>query len=582
MQVSVPRVVGGVVLGLLFTIFVTRAMNSKGLVTSVANPFAVDTATKKTANGKERIFIENVDVWRFDQAIDSQAQLLVGNVVLRHNNAYMYCDSAKLFQEQNRFEGYNNVRIVQGDSLEITCNYIDYDGTTMVSRLREFVVMKHGDNTLYTDSLDYDRVSGLGYYFDSGSITDTLNVLSSIYGEYDTKTKKAVFQDEVVLDNPNFKLYTDILHYDTETKLADITSPSRIVGDSGVILTSRGTYDTANDLAYLMNGPVIESGTRWMTGDSIFYDRGAQRAEIYGHINMKDTADQVALRGNYAEYHEETSYGYATDSAYMAEYSGEDTLYVHAHILEMIKVDSVSNLIKGRGNARLYREDMQAVSDSILYYSADSVMHWVGHPFVWSGKSQVTGDSLSIYIKNGAVDYAHIRENAYLSNKVDDKEHYNQMRGREVLAYFSDNKLDSVWTRGNAEVIYYSLNQDSVPTEHIKSQSSAILMQFEKEEISLIKLLDRTVGTMTPIILLDHSQLFYPGFVWFPEGRPTSFLDIFRTTPKPSGNTSQPANGQQPQPEASPAELAPKATVAEAAAEAPPEEAPPLEVKAKP
>lgn len=560
MQVPVSRVVGGVVLGLLFTIFATRANNiGKRLATDVTNPFAIDTSAQMKQGGKERIFIENVDLWKYDQAIDSFAQFLTGNVVLRHNNAYMYCDSAKLYQKQNRFEGYQNVRIVQGDSLVITCNYIDYDGTTMLARLREYVVMEHGDNTLYTDSLDYDRVTGLGYYFDSGSITDTLNVLSSIYGEYDTKTKKAVFQDEVVLDNPNFKLYTDILNYDTETKLADITSPSRIVGDSGVIYTSRGTYDTGNDLAYLMDRPIMESGTRWMTGDSLFYDRKAQRAEMYGHINMKDTAEQVSLRGNYAEYHEGTSYGYATDSAYVAEYSNKDTLYFHAHKLELIKVDSTSNLIKGLGNARLYRSDVQAVSDSVLYYSADSVMHWVGHPYIWSGRSQVTGDSLTLYIKDGAPYYAHIRENAYLSSKVDEKEHYDQMRGREVLAYFSDNKLDSVWTKGNAEVIYYSLNKDSVPTEHIKSQSSSILMQFEEEEISMIKLMDRSVGTITPLILLESSQLYYPGFVWFPEGRPTSFLDIFRTTPKPGGGesgTSQPTESNEETPAKLPEEAA--------------------------
>lgn len=565
MRVPVSRVVAGVVFGLLFTIFATRASNNgKGLVTKVTNPFAIDTSAQMGKGGKERIFIENVDLWKFDQAIDSFAQFLTGNVVLRHNNAYMYCDSAKLYQAQNRFEGFQNVRIVQGDSLVITCNYIDYDGVTMLARLREAVVMKHRQNTLYTDSLDYDRVSGLGYYFDSGSITDTLNVLTSIYGEYDTKTKKAVFQDEVVLDNPNFKLYTDMLNYDTESKLADITSPSRIVGDSGVIHTSRGTYDTANDLAYLMDRSVVESGTRWMTGDSIFYDRGAQKVEMYGHINMKDTADQVALLGNYAEYHEDTSYGIATDSAYIAEYSSKDTLYVHAHKLELIKIDSASNLIKGLGNARLYREDIQAVADSILYYSADSVMHWVGHPFVWSGKSQVAGDSLSLYIKNGAMDYAHVRENAYLSSKVDDKDHYDQMRGREMLAYFSDSKLDSVWTRGNAEVIYYNVNKDSLPTEHVKSQSSAILMQFEDKEIVMIKLLDRTAATITPLFMLDSSQLFYPGFVWFSEGRTTSFLDIFRSTPKPGG--SSPSSTQ---------------TTDETEALLP-SEAPPLEVDVKP
>lgn len=513
---------------------------------SYTRPAMADTLPPKSNGDKERIFIENVNVWRYDQAIDSFAQILVGRVVLRHNDATMYCDSAKLYQVQNRFEGYGSVKIVQGDSITITCEYIDYDGMTLLARLRDYVVMQHRDNTLYTDSLDYNRVNGLGYYFDSGSITDTLNVLSSIYGEYDTKTSKAVFTNEVVLENPNFTLYTDRLNYDTESKLADIVSPSRIVGDSGVIYTSRGTYDTANDLAYLMNRPVMESGNRRMTGDSIFYDRTAQRVEMYGHINMKDTAEQVALAGNFAVYHEDIGYGMARDSAYLMEFSGEDTLYMHALLMELIKVDSVTNLFKGLGNARIYRADVQAVADSIIYNSADSVMNSYGTPFVWSGASQVTGDSISLYLRDGAMDYAHIRENAYLSNQVDDMDHYNQMRGREVLAYFTESQMDSVWTKGNAEVIYYNTNIDSIATEHIKAQSSEILMQFKEQELYKVLLNGRTVGTVTPVILIDETQLYYPDFVWFPEARPVSFLDIFRKTPvRGTSDPAQPSVAQQ-------------------------------------
>lgn len=544
MRIPISRVVGTVSIALLLTVFGSRA-NTSTRVKASAFTFVQDSTRAKPAGAKERIFIENVDLWRYDRDIDTAAQILTGNVIFRHNDAYMYCDSAHLYQAQNRFIAFENVRIEQGDSLDISCSYLDYDGITMLARLREYVVMEHGENTLYTDSLDYDRVAGIGYYFDYGSIVDTLNILSSVYGEYSTITKKAIFNDSVVLENPNFTLYSDTLHYDTETKIADILGPTRIVGDSGVIYATRGAYDTELDRAYLMDDPVIESGTRWMTGDSIYYDRVAKVAELYRNVILKDTADQVALRGNYAEYHEDTEYGLARDRAYIEEYSSEDTLYVHAHLLEMSKIDSVANLFKGLGNVRLYRSDIQAVSDTIVYHTADSVMNCIGNPFVWSGKSQVTGDSITLYMKDGEMDYAHIRENAYLSSQIDDK-HFDQMRGREVKAYFSENEMDSVWTHGNAEVIYYSLSEDSVVLEHTKSQCSDILMQFEEEELSKIKLIGPAAGSITPLFLLKEEQLFYPNFIWFPEGRPMSFEDIFKVTPKP-GSSSVPIGLPKPE-----------------------------------
>ena len=61
-------------------------------------------------------------------------------------------------------------------------------------------------------------------------------------------------------------------------------------------------------------------------------------------------------------------------------------------------------------------------------------------------------------------------------------------------------------------------------------------MLFETEELCKVKLLGRQVGTVSPVLLIDESQLYYPDFVWFPEGRPTSFLDIFRATPKPGSS----------------------------------------------
>lgn len=487
----------------------------------------------------ERIFIEHVDLWRFDKEINPDAQILTGNVTFRHKDALMYCDSALLYEQQNRFEAYGSVRIEQGDSLFIFCNYLDYDGVTMLARLRELVRMEHGENTLYTDSLDYDRNIGIGYYFDYGSIVDTLNILSSVYGEYSTITKQAIFQDSVKLENPNFTLFSDTLHYDTESKLATILGPTRIVGDSGIIYATRGIYDTEQDKAYLMDRPTMESGTRWMQGDSTYYDRNLGLAELYHDVILRDTLEKVELRGNYIEYHEQEEHGLARDSAYIMEYSGEDTLYVHAEVLEMLKVDSVANLFKGIGNVRLYRRDMQAVSDSIAYHTGDSIMRCMGHPFVWSGKSQVTGDSLTIYMDSTGIDYAHIRENAFLSSRVRD-EYYDQMRGREALAYFSDNALDSLWMKGNAEIIHYTQATDSIVLEQLKSQSSSIYMEFTEEEVDKIVLHERTVGTITPVFLLAAEDRNYPNFVWFPEGRPISPQDIFRKTPQPGAAAGAP------------------------------------------
>jgi len=59
---------------------------------------------------------------------------------------------------------------------------------------------------LFTDSLDYDRMLNLGYYFDGGLLVDEENELTSFWGQYDTEMKVALFSDSVKLVNENFTL----------------------------------------------------------------------------------------------------------------------------------------------------------------------------------------------------------------------------------------------------------------------------------------------------------------------------------------------------------------------------------------
>ena len=335
-----------------------------------------------------------------------------------------------------------------------------------------------------------------------------------------------------MLQNDNFTLYSDTLHYDTNTKIATILGPTTIEGDSGIIYATRGTYRTEEDVATLLDRAEIVSGSRWMTGDSLIYDRPAHFADLYGSVILRDTAESMELRGNHVMYNDSTECGEAIDHAYIYEYSDSDHLFTGADRMQLIKVDSVNNIAKGVGNVRTWRRDAQAVADSMIYLTQDSVMKMYGRPFVWSGLSQVTGDSIRLFMKNGSVERALIGENAYMSQHLRNK-YYNQMRGREVEAYFHEGEMDSVWTRGNAETIYFSENKDSIQTEQTHTQSSEILTQLENREVVRILLLGQTKGRTKPIFLVEETDLVYPDFVWFPEGRPVDSLDIFRRTPTP-------------------------------------------------
>ena len=153
----------------------------------------------------------HTDVTRFDESVNPDAWILVGDVRFRRDSMYMFCDSAHYFQKKNAFQAFGNVRMEQGDTLFLFGDYLDYDGDTNMARVRHNVRLIDNNTELTTDSLDFDRNENLGYFIEQGTLFDGESTLKSYYGEYDVDTKDAFFQYEVNLTHPDFKLLSDTL-----------------------------------------------------------------------------------------------------------------------------------------------------------------------------------------------------------------------------------------------------------------------------------------------------------------------------------------------------------------------------------
>ena len=135
----------------------------------------------KGSKGKAHVILEHADELRYDRLYNPDIQRLLGNVVIKHEGAVMRCDSAHLNQKENTFEAFGQVSMQQGDTVSMFARYLHYDGNIKYARLRHEVRLENRSATLFTDSLDYDRVMNLGYYFEGGSIVDSLNTLTSSY-----------------------------------------------------------------------------------------------------------------------------------------------------------------------------------------------------------------------------------------------------------------------------------------------------------------------------------------------------------------------------------------------------------------
>ena len=490
---------------------------------------------------KTKVYLIHSNTLSFDKAVKPDAQILNGDVCFRHDSSYMYCDSAYFFEQTNSLEAFSNVRMEQGDTLFVYGDYLFYDGNTQVAYLRENVRMENGQVTLFTDSLNYERIPNIGYYFEGGLIVDSLNQLSSFYGQYSPETKLAVFNDSVQVENPDFTLYSDTLHYDTESKVATILGPSVIVSDSGTIHTSRGWYDTVNNTSLLLDQSQVESGEKILIGDSIFYNRDTGMGEVYGNMSLIDTAQHVTLQGEYGYYNEQTGYAFATDSARFLEYSQGDTLFLHADTLQMVTVDSVYREIKAYYGVRFYRTDMQGVCDSMQFNTRDSVLYMYTEPVLWNEQYQLYGDTIAIYMNDSTIEYAHVIQFAFAAQHVDSS-YYNQLKGNDLKAYFEGQAVHQIDVAGNAESIFYPLEKDGAKVGMTETKSGFLTIWVKDNKLDKLKIWPSPVGSMTPIPDLKPDQKMLKDFYWFDYLRPKNRDDIYEVVKRKATESPKRSN----------------------------------------
>lgn len=490
---------------------------------------------------KTKIYLEHTNTLSFDKDIMPDAQILNGDVCFRHDSSYMYCDSAYFFEQANSLEAFSNVRMEQGDTLFVYGDYLFYDGNTQIAYLRENVRMENGEVTLFTDSLNYERIPNIGYYFEGGMIVDSLNQLTSFYGQYSPDTKLAVFNDSVQLENPDFTLYSDTLNYDTESKIATILGPSVIVSDSGTIHTSRGWYDTQNNTSLLLDRSQVESGEKILIGDSIFYNRDSGMGEVYGNMLLIDTAQHVTLEGNYGYYNEQTDYAFATDSARFLEYSQGDTLFLHADTLQMMTVDSAYREIKAYYGVRFYRTDMQGVCDSMQFNTRDSVLYMYTEPVIWNEQYQLYGDTIAIYMNDSTIEYAHVIQFAFAAQHVDST-YYNQLKGNDLKAYFENQELRRIDVNGNAELNYYPLENDGSKVGMNNAKGASLSIWVKNNKLDRLGIYTGVTGTLTPIPDLKPDQKTLKDFYWFDYLRPKDKYDIYQVVKRKAAESPKRSN----------------------------------------
>jgi lipopolysaccharide export system protein LptA len=454
---------------------------------------------------------------------------VVGKPVFEHEGAYLYCDSAWMYETTNTIDCYGHVRIKSSDTLNLYGKFLHYDGNSKIATVKEDVKLVDKQTTLTTDFMIFDRNTGIASYTTGGKMVNGDNILTSRRCFYYTSQKLMYFRDDVVMTNPEYKINCDTLKYNTVSRISYFLGPTILKGKDNYIYCEDGEYDRVTSKSRFSINALMVDDNRRLTGDSLYYDEKLKYGKAVNHVVMTDTVQDVIIKGNFAEYWRTKGYTLFTNNAVAIMGDKKDTLYLHADTLKAT-FDTAQNETKelfAYHNTRFYRKDIQGACDSLQYSFADSLICMYRMPVLWADQNQLTADTIKILTGKNTIRQIYMYSTAFIVSK-DTTETYNQIRGKNMIGYFTDNVLTSIDVNGNAETVYYVREDDKSLIGVNKAQGSRMRLYVIDSKIERIVYFDKPTGNMFPDKEVAPDQRLLKGFNWRYTSRPRHKDDIFR------------------------------------------------------
>lgn len=465
------------------------------------------------------------------------AIILTGSVKMIHAGAILTSKKAYYYPKENFFKAFGDVLINQGDTIKQTSDYVDYDANLKQSVSWGNVVLKDPSMTLTTDTLYFDRNKQLLSYQDFATIKDETNILKSKNGKYFLEEKKFTATTKVTITNPENLIESNRLDYYTNSGHAYLYGPSTITNkkDNNKIYTERGFYNTKTDISYFVKNSKLFFDNRTIEGDSLYYDKPRGFASATNNIVVIDTAQSFMAKGNYAEFFEKLDSIFMIKKAVAISVVEKDSTFIHGDTL-VITGEKKKRIIRSYRNVKIFKLDLQGKCDSLHTNQESGITKMYYSPILWSGKSQITGDSIKLLSNKETekLDSIKILGNSFIIQKDSlDPTNFNQIKGKNMYGKFFENKLKTLVVKGNAQAIKYNWNDDGVLETITKQLCSNIEFELSDNEIEEIKCLKQTDGKTYPPSLFPDNDKKLKGFIWREDEQPKKKEDIFIKDGKP-------------------------------------------------
>ena len=470
-------------------------------------------------------------------------------VKLFHEGALIESDKAYFYSKDNYFKAMGHVVFSQGDSLQMTCNTIEYDGKTKTAIAIGNVDLKKSDMTLKTEKLNLDRVNNKAFYNTKGVVVDSASTLTSQRGTYFMAENKYRFTSDVTILNPKYIVNSEQLDYFTKLNQAYLYGKSKIKGETYTILCERGYYDMQREKGIFKENATLYYDDKIIKGDSLYFESERDYASASKNVSIIDSLNKSIITGHFGEIFKAKDSAIITRRAMAINIVDQDSLFIHADTL-VATGPKDKRILRGYYDVRILKSDIRGRSDSLYLDQSIGLTKLLSRPLtnqqeqifteadrnganpvLWFGESQMSGDKIFLLsnLVTRKLDSLKIMGNIFIIEKdtlsVDG---YQQIKGGILNGAFKEGSLDNIVITKNTEMVYYLYNDEDLQLIGIdKTTCSALQMNFTDGQIEDITFLVSPNGDVYPEEELPLNDRTLKGFIWRITERPETIEDLF-------------------------------------------------------
>jgi len=410
----------------------------------------------------------------------------------------------KVINGESVREVYGNVVLTQGDVV-ITCNkavqYIARNDADLTGN----VIVKQDSLTITTEEAFYSGDLKKAKSTTGVKLDDQKVILTADSGDYFFDEDKAVFISNVTLFDTSATLTSEkLIYYKNEDRMIAVNNV-KIVQEANIIIADSLEYFREKRITY--------------AAKNVSINNPENNVLIYGD-HLEDYAEKyyTLIDENPLLIQVDTSYRKETDTLSSGEIDSIDAIKIDTLVIKSLIMEAwrdTIDLFKATDSVRIVRSGFASKNDFTIYQRNEGkittykVAEESNQPVLWYDKSQLTGDSVAIYLRDNQIELLEVFRNAFiLSQSEDYPDRFDQTSGERVVLNFTEGELSNTEIYGNVLSIYY-LFEEKEPNGLTRSSSQSAKIVFEDKEVSEVRLYGTPASEFYPENQVSGKELTF-------------------------------------------------------------------------